>query len=98
MKINDFEDQIPDHSVYITTNDFSKYNTNDTVNEKIKRKLATKYDIADFIKKTVFDEKLQSINKAVSLNKTEHLEAKRKLPVKISIKIICANIKKCILF
>ena len=59
MKINDFEDQIPDHSVYITTNDFSKYNTNDIVNEKIKRKLATKYDIADFIKKTVFDEKLQ---------------------------------------
>ena len=77
MKINDFEDQIPDHPVYITTNDFSKYNTNDIVNEKIKRKLATKYDIADFIKRTVFDEKLQSINKAVSLNKTEHLEGKR---------------------
>ena len=81
MKINDFEDQIPDHSVYITTNDFSKYNTNDIVNEKIKRKLATKYDrttnIQLNIKRTVFDEKLQSINKAVSLNKTEHLEGKR---------------------
>ena len=38
--------------------------TSDIVNEKNwKAKLATKDDVADFIKKTDFDEKLKNINK-----------------------------------
>ena len=40
---------------------------------------ASKKDIADFANKTYFDEKLRSINKNVTSNKTKHVEAEKKL-------------------
>ena len=41
VEIKDFEDKIPDHSVYITTNDFNKF-SGTKFNEKLKgAKLAT---------------------------------------------------------
>ena len=42
-------------------------------------KLATKADIADFVKKTDFDEKLKKNNKKVTSNRTKHVEGKNKL-------------------
>ena len=42
-------------------------------------KLATKSDIADFVKKTDFNDKLKCFNKKVTLNKTRHVEAEKKL-------------------
>ena len=35
--------------------------------------LGTKSDIADFVKKTDFDDKLKNLNKKVTSNKTKHL-------------------------
>ena len=35
--------------------------------------LASKSDIADFVKKTDFDDKLWNLNKKVTSNKTKHL-------------------------
>ena len=43
----------------------------------LKAKLATKNDIADFLKKTIFDEKLKEINKEVTTNKTKHVAAEK---------------------
>ena len=43
--------------------------------ERLKQaKLTTKDDIADFIKKTNFDDKLKKINKQVTPNKTRNVE------------------------
>ena len=42
-------------------------------------KLATKCDIADFVKKAYFVEKLININRKVTLNKARHVEIKDKL-------------------
>ena len=42
-------------------------------------KLRTRDDIANFIKKVYFDKKLMNINKKVNLNKTRHVEVKKKV-------------------
>ena len=42
-------------------------------------KLATINDIADFVKKVYFDEKLINIKRKVTLSKTRHVEVKHKL-------------------
>ena len=41
--------------------------------------LAAKVDIDNFVEKTDFDDKLENLNKKPTLNKTKHVEAKRKL-------------------
>ena len=41
--------------------------------------LATKADIADFVKETDFDNKLKTINKKATLNETKHVEAEKRL-------------------
>ena len=38
------------------------------------KNLATKHDIADFVKEKNFDDKLKKLNKKVSSNKTRHAE------------------------
>ena len=45
--------------------------------QQTKSKLANKDDIADFIKKTNFDEKLKQNNNKVTSNKTRHVEVKK---------------------
>ena len=42
-----------------------------------KAKLATKGDVTDFVK-NCFDEKFKNINKKLTLNRTRHLEVKKK--------------------
>ena len=39
--------------------------------------LATKDDIADFIKQVDFDDKLKTLNKKVTSNKTKHIKAEK---------------------
>ena len=40
--------------------------------------LATKSDIDDFVENTDFDNKLENLNKKVTSNKSEHVEAEKK--------------------
>ena len=42
-------------------------------------KLATKDDIADFVKRTDFGNKLKKLNKKVTSNKTKHVLVEKKL-------------------
>lgn len=69
--IKEIEDKIPNHDKFITTAEFNKvYGT--IFAEKLKQKnVATGHDIADFIKKTYFNEKLITINNRVTSNKTK---------------------------
>ena len=45
----------------------------------VQANLATKANIADFVKERGFDNKLKNINKKVTQNKTKHVEAENKL-------------------
>ena len=50
------------------------------VDAKLKQaKLATKDDIADFLKKAYFDDKLKTINKKVTFNKTKNVLVQNEL-------------------
>ena len=60
---------------YITTQEFNKL-TVETFAAWLKQSnLATKADIADFVKDTDFDNKLKSLNKNNASNKIKHLKA-----------------------
>ena len=66
------EKKIRDHDKYITTNDFNKF-SGTIFDGKLKyAKLPTKADLAKFIKKRYFDEKLKNINKKVTANSNWH--------------------------
>ena len=41
--------------------------------------LATKDDIADFIKQVDFDDKLKTLNKKVTSNKIKHVKAEKRM-------------------
>ena len=60
---------ITDHDKYITTQEFNKLTAN----------LASKSDIANFVKKADFDDKLQNLNKIVTSNKNELNELSEKV-------------------
>ena len=74
-KINDIEKKITDHDhdKYITIPEFNKLTA-----ERFAARLAqaNKSDIANFIEKTDSDNKLKSLNKKVTSNKSKHLLAK----------------------
>ena len=63
-KISQIENKIAtdhDHDRYITTQEFNKL-TSENFTARLKRaNLASKNDIAHFVKKTVFDEKLKTV-------------------------------------
>ena len=68
-----------DHDQYITTQEFINL-TSDHFDARLKQsKLATKHDIADFVRKAHFDKKLIDVNRKITLNKTRHGEVKNKL-------------------
>ena len=62
------------HSKYITTTpEFNKL-TKDSFTVRLKQaNLATKGDIAAFVKKTDFDDKLKNLSKKVTSNKLQHV-------------------------
>ena len=89
-KIKDVEDKIPDityccsqqnpdHSKYITTPDFNSSAAKKVTATLNLANLATKDDIADFIKKTDFDNKLKNVNEIVILNKSKIYQLKMNL-------------------
>ena len=69
-KISEVENKIPDNSKYITTQEFNKL---------MAENFAARLKQADLVNKTDFDNKLTSLNKRITSNKTKHLEVQKKL-------------------
>ena len=75
-KINKIEKKITDHNhdeydKYITTEEFNKLTSKNLDARLAQANLTRKNDIADFVKKTDFDDKLKNLNKKVTSNKTK---------------------------
>ena len=67
--------QILDHSKYITTPEFNMSTAEIFAARLAKANLASKNDIANFVRKTDLDDKLKNLNKNVNPNKTKHVLA-----------------------
>ena len=77
--IGEVENKILNHDIYITTQEFTKL-TSENFAARLKQvNLATKNQIADFVKQKDFDNKLKNINKKLTSNKTKHNTVKKKL-------------------
>ena len=68
---------------YFTTPDYNKF-TNTILDAEIKEKQSVnESDMANFVKKTDFDDKLENTNKKITSNKLKHVEWKKKKKKKI---------------
>ena len=76
-KISETEKKITDHDhdKYITTTAFNKLTAENFAARLAQINLASKSDVANFVKKTDFDDKLKNLNKKVISNKSKHLLA-----------------------
>ena len=74
-KINEIEKKITDHdhNKYITTQEFDKLPSENFAARLAQTNLARKRDLANFVKKTDFDAKLNNSIKNVTSNKTMHV-------------------------
>ena len=74
-KINEIEKKITGYNYdkYITTAEFNKLTAGNFAPRLAQANLATKSDIANFVNKTSFAEKLKNLNGKVTLNKTKRL-------------------------
>ena len=73
------ENKIPNYSKYITTPEVNKLTVECFAARLEQANLASKSDIANFVKKTDFDDELKNLNKYVTSNKTKHVLFERKL-------------------
>ena len=73
------ENKIPNHSKYITTPKFNKLAAENFTARLKQANVATKADIADFLKKKDFVDKLKKVNKRVTSNKSKHLLVENEL-------------------
>ena len=64
---------------YITTPEFNKLTGENFAARVAQASLASKSDIANFVKKAGFDDKLKNLNKKVTSNKIKHLPAEKEL-------------------
>ena len=74
--------KITDHghsNMCITTQEFNKLNVKKFAVRLKYANSATKADIADFIEKTDFDDKLKNLNKKVTANKAKQVEAEKEI-------------------
>ena len=73
--INETEKEITDHDhdKYITTPEFNWLRAKTYAARLKQANLATKSDIANYVNKTDFDEKLKDLNKKIASNKTKYL-------------------------
>ena len=80
-KINEIENKTNDHdhAKYITTQEFHKLTAGNFTARLAQTNLASKDDIANFVKKTDFDDKLKTLNKNVTSNKTNHVLVENEL-------------------
>ena len=67
------ENKIPDHSKYVTTPEFNKITAESFTARLAQANLASKNDIANFLKKTDFYDKLKTLNKKFTSNETKHV-------------------------
>ena len=74
-EINEIKKKNSDHNYdkYITNLEFIKLTAENFPARLAQANLASKSDIANFVKKTDFDDKLKNVNKKVTSNKTKHL-------------------------
>ena len=78
MKLKKITDH--DHSnKYITTQEFNTLTSQNVATRLARANLAIKNKIADFLKKTDFNDKLTNLNKKVPSNKTKHVETEKKI-------------------
>ena len=74
---------MPDHSKYITTPDFNKLTAESFTPQLKQANLATKGDIAGFVEKADFDDKLKvKLKKKVTSKKSKHSLVKNELKKK----------------
>ena len=81
-KINEIENKITtdhDHDKYIITKTFNKFTSENVCARLAQANLASKSDVANFVKKTDFDNKLQNLNKNVTSNKAKHVLVEKEL-------------------
>ena len=69
-KISEVENKIPEQSKYITTQEFNKLTAEN---------FAARWNQADLVNKTDFDNKLTSFNRRIISNKIENLEVQKQL-------------------
>ena len=75
---------MPDHSKYITTPDFNKLTAESFTPQLKQANLATKGDIAGFVEKADFDDKLKvKLKKKVTSKKSKHSLVKNELKKKL---------------
>ena len=74
---NKFPDH--DHDKYITTPEFNKLTAENFLARFAQANLATKSDIASFLNKTDFDDKLKNLNKKVTSNKAKQFLVENEL-------------------
>ena len=67
------ENKIANQSKYITASEFNKLTSESFASILAQGNLASKNVIANFIKKTDFDDKIKDLNKKITSNKTKHL-------------------------
>ena len=80
--INEIENKITtdhDYDKYITTQEFNKLTWANIPSRLAQAILASKIDIANFVKKTCFDDQLKKLNKNFTSNKTKHVLAENEL-------------------
>ena len=73
------ENKIPDRRKYITTPEFNKLTAENLAARFEQANLECKNDIANYIKKTDFDDKLKKLNKKITSNKTTHVLVENQL-------------------
>ena len=81
-KITEIENKITtdhDHDRYVTTQEFNKLTSENFTARLAQANLASKSDIANFVRKTDFEDKLKSLNKNVISNKTIHVLVENEL-------------------
>ena len=67
------ENKISDRSKYVTTPEFNKITAEHFTARLAQANLAIKNDIANFLKKTDFDDKPKNLNKKFTSNETKHV-------------------------
>ena len=81
-KINEIENKITtyhDRDKYITTQEFNNLTSEKFTARLAQANLASKSYIANFAKETDFDDKLKTLNKNVTSNKTNHILVENEL-------------------
>ena len=80
-KIDEIENRILGHNPdkYITPQKSNNFTADNSATRLARLKLATKNNIADFVKETDFDCKLKNINEKFTSNKTKRVDVEKKL-------------------